>query len=292
VRRFGATHVSYTWTSLRSIVDTAAHPYERHAPIRMVMGSGMPRNLWKRFEERFPDVRVLEFYASVHNEAILANLTGEKPGCMGKPLPGTAEVRVAAFDLARRTMSRTTYGFARETLADEVGLLLARVSGGDQASGTEVLRGVFVADDVWRSTGDLFLRDHRGDLWLAGAVADIVDTVDGPVLPAGARFCLESVPSIDLVVTYGVQDEDAAALAAAVTLRPGGSLSTADLNSAFERLPGSQRPRWVQVLESIPLTTWSRPMWRGSAAQRVPVPGPGRPVWRRDATGDFVECLG
>ena len=48
VRRYGATHVSYTWTSLRTVVDAPRHPNEQYHPIRMFIGSGMPRNLWKR----------------------------------------------------------------------------------------------------------------------------------------------------------------------------------------------------------------------------------------------------
>ena len=107
------------------------HPNERFHPIRMFIGSGMPRNLWTRVSERFRDARVLEFYASAEGEAILANLTGQKPGSMGRPLPGTAEVRVAAFDLADRKLRLTRDGLARECLADEIGLLLSRVAPGD-----------------------------------------------------------------------------------------------------------------------------------------------------------------
>src|SRR5262249_17473022 len=62
VRRYGATHVSYTWTSLHDITYAAPHPGERYNPIRMFIGSGMPRNLWKRVADRFPEAKVLEFY--------------------------------------------------------------------------------------------------------------------------------------------------------------------------------------------------------------------------------------
>ena len=133
VRRYGATHVSYTWTSMRAVVDAPQHPNERFNPIRMFIGSGMPRNLWTRVADRFPDARVLEFYASAAGEAILANLTGQKPGSMGRPLPGTPEVRVAAFDLADRTLTHASDGYARETLADELGVLLSRVRPDDAA---------------------------------------------------------------------------------------------------------------------------------------------------------------
>jgi putative long chain acyl-CoA synthase len=292
VRRYGATHVSYTWTSLRDITDAAPHPNERYNPIRMFIGSGMPRNLWRRVADRFPDARVLEFYASAEGEAILANLTGEKPGSMGRPLPGTPEVRVAAFDLAARRLESTSDGLAREALNDEIGLLLSRMSAAEP--GRSVLRGVFAEGDAWRSTEDLFLRDAQGDHWLAGPLAEIVDTTDGPVLPAGARFCLGTIPAVDLLVAYGVKDGAERVLAAAVTLRPGSEVGTevgsAELDAALARLPQRQRPRYVQVVPSIPLTTWHRPIWRNLQRRGVPTPGRGKRVWRMDPTsGRYTE---
>src|SRR5581483_8857402 len=125
-----------------------------------------------------------------------------------------------AYDEARRQVDLTSDGFARETLADEVGLLLSRVDPAEQTGGT-ILRGVFAAGDAWRSTNDLFLRDVQGDHWLAGSVAEIVETADGPVLPAGARFCLGTLSCVDLVVAYGVKDGPERVLVGAVTLLPG-----------------------------------------------------------------------
>ena len=137
VRRYGVTHVTYTWTSLLDIVDAPPNPNEPHNPIKMFMGSGLPRSLWRRVNDRFPDARVLEFYASIEGSVILANLTGTKPGSLGKPLPGTPEVRVVAYDLDRQEMTLGADGFARECLADELGLLLARVQDNDAGTGSD-----------------------------------------------------------------------------------------------------------------------------------------------------------
>jgi putative long chain acyl-CoA synthase len=289
VRRYGATHVSYTWTSLRGITYASEDPNERYNPIRMFIGSGMPRNLWTRVAERFPSARVLEFYASAEGEAILANLTGQRPGSMGRPLPGTAEVRVAALNLAERRLELTSDGLARECLVDEVGLMLTRMPPADTGGGP-ILRSVFANDDAWRSTGDLFLRDDQGDHWLAGSVSEIVDTARGPVLPAGTRFCLGTIPAVDLLVAYGVKDGEDRVVVGAVTLRDGTALSTADLDSAMNRLPRRHRPRYVQVVPTIALTTWSRPIWRNLQKRGVPKPARGRTVWRiDDETGHYRE---
>ncbi|MBE7189351.1 AMP-binding protein, partial [Jatrophihabitans endophyticus] len=281
VRRYGATVVSYTWASLREVVNTPPTAYEQHNPIRMFIGSGMPRNLWRRVTERFPSAKVLEFYASAEGEAILANVRGRTPGSMGRPLPGTAEVRVACFDLPSRTLELGADGLAREAAVDEVGLLLARVEASEAPSGAQ-LRGVFEGGDAWRSTGDLFLRDEHGDLWLAGPVSEIVDTPRGQALPSGARFALATIPAGDLIVAYGVDaaDGDGSVLVAAMTLRPGTDVTTAELDQALDKLPEVQRPGYVVVVNSIPLTTWHRPIWSTLQAKGVPTPSRSRRVWQ------------
>ncbi|MGN6606778.1 MAG: AMP-binding protein [Jatrophihabitans sp.] len=293
VRRYGATHVSYTWTSLRRVVDAPPNPAERSHPIQMFLGSGMPRNLWRRTAARFPDAKVLEFYASAEGETILVNLTGRTPGSMGRPLPGTAEVRVARYDLRKRQLKLGADGLARECATDEVGLLLARVDPNDAGAGT-ALRSVFEAGDAWQSTDDLFLRDDHDDLWLAGSVPEVLLTSDGAVLPAGARFALGSIPGVDLVVAYGVDDPERGepVLVGAATLRPGASLDTAALEAAVDKLPVSQRPHYVQIVDEIPVTTWSRPMWRPLQQQGVPSPEHAVAVWRlRDDRAHYEQLV-
>ncbi|WP_375491939.1 alpha/beta fold hydrolase [uncultured Jatrophihabitans sp.] len=287
VRRYGATHVSYTWASLLPVVDAPANPNERYHPIKMFIGSGMPRNLWRRVDQRFPTAKVVEFYASAQGEAILANLSGRATGSMGKSLPGTPEVRVAAYDFTEHRLEIGADGLGRECAPDEVGLLLVRASAADAHSGA-ALRGVFASDDAWRSSDDLFLRDENGDLWLAGPVAEVIDTADGEVLPSGARFALSSISVLDLIVAYGVPEGDAEVLVAAVTVRKDAELTADDLDKALRRLPALQRPKYVQALPSIPLTTWHRPQWRPLQAKGVPKPTRTRHVWRLNAdTGRY-----
>ena len=63
-RRYGVTVASYTWTLLHDLVQAPPLPGERHHPLRLFIGSGMPRGLWRRVQQRFRPARVLEFYAS------------------------------------------------------------------------------------------------------------------------------------------------------------------------------------------------------------------------------------
>ncbi|MFZ0040378.1 MAG: AMP-binding protein, partial [Solirubrobacteraceae bacterium] len=203
VRRYGVTVASYTWTLLHDLVEAPAQPGERHHPVRLFIGSGMPRGLWRRVQDRFKPARVLEFYASAETGAILVNLRGSKAGAMGRQLPGSPEVRLAAFDLRSEELEIGRDGFVRACGTDEIGLLLARARTVETA-GAIPMRGVFARDDAWLSTGDLFRRDDEGDYWRIDSVRDVIHTEHGPMFTAPIRDALSDLPAVDLSVAYGV----------------------------------------------------------------------------------------
>ena len=243
VRRYGVTVGSYTWTMLRDLVEAPPHPNERHHPVRLFMGSGMPRGLWKRVSERFAPAGVVEFYASTQGEVVLANVSGHKVGAMGRPLPGSARVKVAGLDL-EKGLETTPSGFARECDINEVGVLVAEVDPDVNASLDTPLRGVFRPDDAWLATGDLFRRDHDGDFWLLDSITSLIRTETGPVPPTPVRDALWMLPSVDLAVCFGARDPAGAHAVAvgAVTLREGHELTAADVTDALSTLKPGERP--------------------------------------------------
>jgi putative long chain acyl-CoA synthase len=296
VRRYGVTVASYTWTLLRDVVEAAPQPAERHHPLRLFIGSGMPRGLWRRVEERFQPARVVEFYASTEAGAILVNVRGAKPGSMGRPLPGAAEVRIAAYDLDAQGLTLDRDGFATPCGVDEVGMLLARVGPNDLLSVTP-FRSLFARDDAWVATGDLFRRDSDGDYWLVDSISNVVRTADGPVFTAPIANALGAVPAVDLAVAYGVRREGAEheLVVAAVTRRRGRSLSARDIGQALSVLPQAERPAIVHVVDRIPVTTWFRPTTQELRAAGIPEPTPAdngaARVWYLDASGQSYRPL-
>ncbi len=300
VRRYGVTVASYTWTLLRDVVEAAPQPAERHHPLRLFIGSGMPRGLWRRVEERFRPARVVEFYASTEAGAILVNVRGAKPGSMGRPLPGAAEVRIAAYDLEAQGLILDRDGFAKQCGVDEVGLLLARVSPNDQLSVTP-FRSLFSREDAWVATGDLFRRDADGDYWLVDSLANVVRTADGAVFTTPILDMLGAIPAVDLAVAYGGRPEGSEheLVLAAVTLRTGRSLIARDIGQALSAIPQAGRPAIVHVVDRIPVTTWYRPTTQALRAAGIPEPsaagdgannGAGR-AWYLDASGETYRPL-
>ena len=285
VRRYGVTVTSYTWTLLHDLVEAPPQAGERHHPVRLFIGSGMPSNLWRRVQRRFAPARVLEFYASTETGAVLVNLRDAKPGAMGRRLPGSPEVRLGAYDAEHRQLALGDDGFVRECSSDEVGILLARARTVDTIA-TTPLRGVFARDDAWLSTGDLFRRDADGDYWRLDSARDVIRGAAGPVYSAPIRDALGELPAIDLVVAYGVglAGREHQLVVAAVTLRPGHSLDARSLGDALERLPAPARPDLVHVVDSIPVTTWYRPVTGPLRDAGVPRADPDR-AWYRDRGG-------
>jgi len=297
VRRYGASHISYTWTSLREVAQAPPNLAEQHHPIRMFLGSGMPSNLWRRVAARFPGTQILEFYASAEGAAILANVLGNPIGSMGKPLPGTPTVRLAVFDQDTQSLVPGPDGLVGECAPGEVGLLLAQVPASEATTDSQ-LRGVFEAGDAWQSTGDLFRRDEHGDFWLVDPVSAVVHTRSGAVAPGQARRAVEAVPAVDLAVAYGVPESEttgpgvsADVLVVAVTLREGTTLTASELDRAFGAVPPAHRPGYVRVVDDIPVTTWGRPVWTALRHDGLPEPGADGGVWRLDDAGEHYREL-
>jgi putative long chain acyl-CoA synthase len=284
VRRYGVTVTSYTWTLLHDLVAADPHPGERGHPVRLFIGSGMPRGLWRRVQERFHPARVVEFYASTETGVILVNLRDAKPGAMGRPLPGTPEVRLAAYDPDSAQLILGRGGFVRQCKADEVGILVARVRPGDTS--VTPMRGVFARDDAWLSTGDLFRRDADGDYWRLDGVYDVIHTASGPVLAAPIRDALGDLPAVDLAVAYCVRPspDKPELAAAAVTLRPGHELTAETVSGALLELEEGHRPAIVRVVDEIPVTTWYRPLTAPLREAGLPDPAHG-PAWYLDRSG-------
>jgi putative long chain acyl-CoA synthase len=292
-RRYGVTVASYTWTMLRGLVDAPPHPGERHHAVRLFVGSGMPPGLWRRVSERFAPARVLEFYASTEGGAVLVNLTGEKAGSLGRPLPGSAEVRLAAYDATAGRLVEGEDGYGVSPPTGEPGLLLARTDAVDGVVRGDVLRSVFRRDDAWLSTGDLLRQDRDGDFWLVGSVGSLISTAAGPVAPVPIRDALEELPAVELAVVYGLPAGEAEIATAAVALRPGRTVRAQDLAAGLAVLAPADRPGLVQVVDEIPVTTWYRPLTSALRARGVPEPaaGEGPAAWALDPRAGTYRAL-
>ncbi|WP_433193140.1 acyl-CoA synthetase [Nocardia sp. CA-107356] len=288
VHRYGVTVVTYTWTMLRDILDAEVFPSGHQHPIRLFIGSGMPAGLWRRTTEQFAPARVLEFYASIEGDVVLANVTGVKAGCKGRPVPGTAKVELVAFDPVTEQIRTDASGFARRCADNEVGLLIGKaIEGVDLSDGG--LRGVFTAGDAWMPTENLFRRDGDGDYWLVDRADTVIRTARGPVFTQPIVDTLNDITAVDMEVAYGLPVGEHALAVAAVSIRRGLRLEPKDVTEAVRALDPDQRPDIVYVVEEIPRSSSYRPSTRAVQAAGRPQPGPD--TWWYNREADSYEVL-
>ncbi|MFI1918623.1 AMP-binding protein [Nocardia sp. NPDC020380] len=287
VHRYGVTVVTYTWTMMRDILDADNFPNGHPHPIRLFIGSGMPAGLWRRTQERF-DARVLEFYASIEGDVVLANVSGIKIACKGRPVPGTARVELIAYDPTTDEILVDDSGFARRCADNEVGLLIGTASDTvDLSAGG--LRGVFAPGDSWMPTENLFRRDSDGDYWLMDRRDTVIHTPRGPVYTQPIVDLLNDITAVDMEVAFAVPVRDRILAVAAVSVRDGFTLAPKDVSEAVRALPPAQRPDIVYVVDEIPRSSTFRPSTR--AVQAAGRAEPDDRTWWYNRESEAYEVL-
>ncbi|HEY4120068.1 MAG TPA: AMP-binding protein [Byssovorax sp.] len=248
-RRYGATVVFYAGEMARALADAPPSPHERDHAVRLFAGSGMRADLWQRLVDRF-GVGVLEFYAATTENVVLANASGAKVGSIGRPLPGSAELAVARFDLASRALARDAQGFGARCDAGEVGLVVGRVPPDDRRDDrARVVRGLFEPGDAWFVGKDLLRRDADGDFWFVDRVGAMRTSSEGCVSPREVEDALYRVAGVRVARS----DVGGAVVVASEPL------DAVRVTHALADLAPHARPRRVARLAAIPMTDGYQP---------------------------------
>lgn len=271
VRRYGASVVFYAGEMCRRLVDAQPVLGEKNNPVRLFAGSGMRRDVWRDLVARFGPVGVLELYASTEANTVLANARGKKIGSVGRSLPGSPDVAVAAWSFPDDDFERDGQGLLIRARLDEPGMLVARLSA---RAGTDVahidprrlIRDAFEPGDLWFITGDIFSVDTEGDFWFVDRASQMIRTRLGAVASTRIEDALYEVPGVARCIAAGHADPSEPAIEvplAAVELAPGVTIDLAAMSAAIAGLPEYGRPRRVRIVESLPMTDGFRPIKRG-----------------------------
>ncbi len=266
VRRYGVSVVYYAGEMCRKLVDAPAVVGEQNTPVRLFAGSGLRPDVWRRLIARFGPVGVLELYASTEASAVLANASGKKIGSVGRPLPGSAEVAVAAWSEPDDDFVRDGRGHLVHARLDEPGMLVARIghrSASDVAhiDPRRVLRDAFASGDTWFVTDDFMKVDAVGDYWFVDRRGHTIKTRMGAVASTRIEDAIYAYTGVALCIAMGHRDGDHQIPIAAIQLH--GALDLAALSVAVLALPEYARPRRVRVVERLPMTDGFRAIKHG-----------------------------
>ncbi len=209
----------------------------------MVSGSAaLPLEVFEKWRA-ISGQALLERYGMTEIGMALSNpLRGERrPGCVGKPLPGV-EVRLA--DENGRPVTEEGRPGEIEVRGRTVFLEYWRRPEATQAAFRE----------GWFRTGDIAVLDRGSYRILGRSSVDIIKTGGYKVSAIEIESVLSAHPSIRECAVVGVEDSEwGERVAAAVVLKPGCSLTLAELRSwAKERLAPYKVPTLLRCCEALP----------------------------------------
>ena len=170
-------------------------------------------------------------------------------GCVGWRLPYT-QLRVVALDAQGNASGQDMPpGQPGMVLFQSPNLFSGFLDAADTAKA--------FTHDGWLATGDLGFVDDQGRLHLSGRSKDLIIRSGHNIDPKVIEDALGAHPAVQLCAAVGAPDAYAGELPVVyATLRPGEQVTEAELMAfTAERVDEAvARPRWVQVIETMPVT--------------------------------------
>jgi crotonobetaine/carnitine-CoA ligase len=251
VRDTGATVFNAIGAMVEILMARDPSPVEREHRLRYCYSAPAPHR--ERHEEitaRF-GFRLVIGYALSESPYGLICPVDEPPayGSMGRP---RQHPRLGTVNSSRVVDPST----GEEVAPGEVGELQLRNPAttpgyyGMPEQSADVLRG------GWLHTGDLARIDEAGNHFFAGRVKELIRRRGENLSPADVEVVLDAHPAVSSSAVIGVPspltEEDVKAF---VMVRPGGEVTAEELRDwCAERLPPYKRPRYVEFVETWPLT--------------------------------------
>ncbi len=218
--------------------------------VRLFVSGSAPllADTFDRFEARTGQ-RILERYGMTETGMIASNpLHGERrAGTVGRPLPGI-DVRIT--DATGSTLPSGTIGNVE-------------VKGPNVFQGywrmPEKTAAEFRADGYF-ITGDLGVLEADGYLRLVGRGKDLIISGGLNVYPKEIETAIDALPGVEESAVFAIPHPDfGEAVAAAVTLRAGASLSADAIGAALRaQLAAFKTPKQIYILDELPRNAMSK----------------------------------
>ncbi len=265
--RWDCTVFQYIGELCRYLLHTAPCQDETRHRIRMVCGSGLQRDIWNEFKNRFHIPRILEFYAASEGNVSLFNVEGE-PGAIGRIPPYLAHrfpATLVNFDTEKAEPARNEQGFCVRCGPNQIGEMIGELQSNvvsrfegyssTEASEKKILRSVFKPNDAWVRSGDLMRRDPQGFFYFVDRIGDTFRWKGENVATTEVSEVLRAFPGIQEAIVYGVAipgSDGRAGMAAIVT---DAELDLALLREhLIRRLPEYARPLFIRIRQEMQLT--------------------------------------
>ena len=245
VRAHGSTILSFVGAMLVLLAKRPPHDDDSDNPLRIAFGVPIPAELHEAFERRF-GLRLVHCYGSTEATIVAWGDPGApKVGAAGRPLPD--------FDV------RVMDGDDAPVPAGELGEICVRPHEPySMFSGYfhDAERTVEAWRNLWFHTGDRGRLDEDGDLWFSDRIGDVIRRLGEFVSSYEVEQVLLAHPAIQIAAAFGVPSElIEEEVMVAVVPQAGAGLGPEEVHDwCAERLPRHAVPRFVEMLEELPMT--------------------------------------
>uniref|UniRef100_A0A3Q3IQ81 Very long-chain fatty acid transport protein n=2 Tax=Monopterus albus TaxID=43700 RepID=A0A3Q3IQ81_MONAL len=183
--KYNCTVIQYIGEICRYLLAQPVRPSEAHHRIRVAIGNGLRRSVWKEFVQRFKIRQVGEFYGATECNCSLINIDGKVGACGFSSclLPSFYPIRLVRVHEENLELLRDSQGLCIPCLPGEPGMLVGRVDHTDplrrfdgyidqDSTNRKITRNVFRMGDCAYMSGDILVMDEYGYIYFSDRSGD------------------------------------------------------------------------------------------------------------------------
>ncbi|KAM3823817.1 long-chain fatty acid transport protein 2-like [Vipera latastei] len=267
-RRYHVSVIQYVGETMRYLCNAPKKDNDRDHRVKLAIGNGMKREVWKEFLCRFGCLKVYEFYGATEGNLGFINYTG-KVGAVGRInflYKKMTKFEIIQYDIDQNEVVRNEKGFCVPVAPGETGLLVAKITtrtpfygyaGDPEKTKTKVLQDVLEKGDSYFNSGDLLMQDHDGFIYFQDRVGDTFRWKGENVATTEVETILAMLEFIQEVNVYGVPvpGHEGKIGMAAIRLKEGGSFDGKQLYEHTKNyLPNYAIPHFIRIREALETT--------------------------------------
>nr|XP_057944589.1 long-chain fatty acid transport protein 2-like [Doryrhamphus excisus] len=267
-RKYNVTVIQYIGEIMRYLCNIPKRDNDRDHKVRVAVGNGLRADTWEDFLQRFGDIHICECYGATEGNIGFVNYTG-KIGAIGKVHflhKMACPYALIRYDTEKEEPVRDSKGFCIEVPRGETGLLVCKIgvtapftgyAKNRQQTDKKKLRDVFVKEDLYFNSGDLLKIDHEGFVFFQDRIGDTFRWKGENVATTEVSDHLLMVDCIEEANVYGVKvpGHEGRIGMAALTLKENMDFDgKAVYQHVKNYLPSYARPRFIRILDALPVT--------------------------------------
>ncbi|KAM6450426.1 long-chain fatty acid transport protein 2-like isoform 2-T2 [Liasis olivaceus] len=267
-RRYNVSVIQYVGETMRYLCNAPKKDNDCDHSVRLAIGNGMRKEVWKEFLSRFGCLKIYEFYGATEGNIGFVNYTG-KVGAVGRTHffhKKLAKFELIQYDIDQDEVVRNENGYCLPVAPGETGLLVSKITvttpfhgyaGDPQKTKKKILQDVLEKGDRYFNSGDLLMQDHDGFIYFRDRVGDTFRWKGENVATTEVETILAMLEFIQEVNVYGVPvpGHEGKIGMAAIQLKEGESFDGKQLYAHTKNyLPNYAIPHFVRIRETLEIT--------------------------------------